>query len=371
LILTVSQLNKFIKGVVDSEPLLSTLFVKGEVCDYKESRGSLYFSLKDENAKIDCFAYADKVCDIKNGISIIAEGYVNFLEQSGRISLRIIRCTHDGTEGAEYMKLMRLKEKLAGLGFFDPDKKRQVPDCCKKIGVVTSAAGAVIHDISKVVARRDPSVDIIVYDSRVQGVSAPAEIATGLASFNNQYAVDAVILARGGGSEEDLSAFNTEVVVRAIKNCPAPVISAIGHNIDYTFADYAADKRAATPTEAAELLTADINGAKQYALSLLSRIEQNCAAKMEKSKSDISAYSFLMNASSTRLLESIKSKAEQYNIKLQALNPKLLMSKGYTKILSDGKVVKSVDMLKLLQEVEFSLMDGTVKAQVTEKREDK
>lgn len=371
MIITVSQLNNFFKGVVDSEPLLGNISVKGEITNYREVRDSLYFSVKDDFAQIDCFAYVKQAGrGYANGMEVILEGAVNYLTASGKVSFFAKKIAPQDDAGEQYKRLMELKKRLESEGCFSPETKRTVPASCKNIGVVSSAEGAVIFDIEVVARRRDGSVNIFLYPVKVQGRGADGEIAGGIAYFSAQNTVDAVILARGGGSNEDLSAFNTERVVRAINASKTPVVSAVGHNVDFTLADFAADKRAATPTEAAELLTADVAKTREAAVSLLRRMERAARIKLD---GRLNAARFCLSRLHGAAGEKLSALAMRLGIlsgRIETANPAKLLAKGLTQIVKDGKVVKNISELSQGDGVSFALKGGKARALVAETQTD-
>lgn len=274
MLITVSQLNNYIKGTLETDGLLNNIEVKGEVNNLQLVRDNMYFVLKDANTQVDCFAYSSKDINISNGSTIIANSRVSYYTQLGKLSLFVVSAKKVNDKGEQLLKLLELKEKLHKQGCFSKPKKK-INIYPKRIGVVSSSSGAVIQDIIKVSNRRNASVDIVLYNSKVQGINAEIEIAEAIEFFSG-FDVDTVIVARGGGSDTDLSAFNTERVVRAINNCNKPVISAVGHEVDYTLCDLAADVRAATPSEAAEIAVADVKTIKNQLLNYINNISNNC-----------------------------------------------------------------------------------------------
>lgn len=365
LIISVTQLNNFFKGVVDSEPLLGNICVKGEITNYRENRESVYFSLKDSLSQIDCFAYLSQAGGgIANGTEVVTEGAVNFLTAFGKISFFVKKITPQNDLGEQYKKFLLLKKRLEEAGCFDAARKRAVPRSCKKIGVVSSAEGAVIHDIAAVAQRRDKSADIFLYPVKVQGKGAEEAIVRGMKYFSAKKDVDAVILARGGGSEEDLSAFNSEAVVRAINLSAVPVVSAVGHDTDFTLADFAADKRAATPTEAAELVTADVEKARQAALSLLRRLETSAKARLNAFVGQTKLSLGAMYAAAAGRFSAIETKIGGLTARLDANNPAKILSRGLTQIVKEGKIVKNISEIGRGDAVSFVLEGGAADAEI-------
>ena len=258
---TVAQLNTYIKNMFVQDFLLNSLYVKGEVSNCKyHSSGHIYFTLKDRKGTIACVMFAGNRnglnFQLREGQQIVVLGSVDVYERDGKYQLYAKEITLDG-EGALYEKFERLKKELAEMGMFAPEYKRPIPKYVKTLGVVTAPTGAAIRDIINVSKRRNPYIQIVLYPAIVQGEAAAASIVNGIRALE-QLGVDAVIVGRGGGSIEDLWAFNEEVVARAIFDCSVPIVSAVGHETDTTIADYVADLRAPTPSAAAEIVVADM-----------------------------------------------------------------------------------------------------------------
>ncbi len=255
---SVSQLNGYIKRTLATDPILSAVTVRGEISKLTfHSSGHVYFTLKDETSRLSCFLAADRVpglrFDLDEGMEILAEGSVSVYERGGYYSLNI-RSVEAAGEGALNAAFEKLKAKLSAEGLFDEKLKRKLPAFPRLIGVVTSPTGAAVHDIITTVKRRDPLADILIYPCLVQGPGAAASVCAGIEALNRQFPqIDVLIVGRGGGSKEDLWTFNEESVARAVRASKIPVISAVGHEVDVTICDLAADVRGATPTAAAEL----------------------------------------------------------------------------------------------------------------------
>ncbi len=262
-VFSVSAINKYIHSMFDQDYLLRTVCVEGEISNLKrDQRGHMYFSIKDEAATLSCVMYAFKQqngikCQLSNGVKVIVSGKISVYEKNGTYQLYADIIEAAGV-GDLAQRFEELKKSLAALGLFDASHKKPIPKYCKKIGVVTAATGAVIHDIVNVGSRRNPYVQFILCPSKVQGEGAAEEIAESIQILDG-FGLDCIIVGRGGGSMEDLWAFNEEIVVRAVYECETPIISAVGHEVDTTLCDYAADLRAPTPSAAAELAVFDIN----------------------------------------------------------------------------------------------------------------
>lgn len=385
--ITVSQLNNYIHGLFDIDGVLNDVTVCGEVTNVKQSRDGWYFSLKDENGAINCFCYASAGVPVV-GITTVVEGRVNYFVKNGSISLFARRITATQNTGSAYEKFVMLKNKLLQEGLFDEERKKVVPTCCNKIGVVTSQTGAVIHDITNVVLRRQPFSQILLYPVKVQGEGADFEIAQGVLYFS-QSDVDVVIVGRGGGSNEDLSAFNSEIVVRAIAECQKPVVSAVGHGVDFTLCDFVADKRAVTPTEAGEFVTVDSVATKRKICLLLNKAYANVCSQIY-AKTDKIAYDQQKINSVVSL--SVKDKLNQArsainnicNIvdkrfcacsanlqsttnKLSSLNPASILQRGFSYVTASDKNVKSIEQLDVGQQIRITFFDGKATATITDR----
>lgn len=258
--ITVTKLNTYIKQIFDAEELLHNIPVVGEIFGISSSRNVFYFSLKDESSSLSCVSfYPNLFIDIKEGDKVIVTGSPNYYIKGGRLNFNVIKLEKVGL-GELYEQFLKLKDKLQHEGLFDEHHKKKIPSEIKRIGVITSKEGAVIQDIKNVAWRRNPMVDIVLYNTKVQGLNAENEIAHAIEVMGKYDKIDVIVVARGGGSLEDLWAYNTEVVARATYNCPKPIVSAVGHETDYTIIDFVSDLRAPTPSAAAELLTFDLSG---------------------------------------------------------------------------------------------------------------
>ena len=270
--ITVTQLNHYISRVLTTDPLLGNLTVTGEISNLKyHSSGHLYFSISDENSKINCFFPAQYArglhYELGDGLAVIIHGYLNVYKKGGTYTL-FVRSIEIAGEGNLAMAFQMLKEKLDAEGLFDPAHKKPIPRFPRRIGIVTSNTGAAVRDIIKIIESRTSLTDMIVFPVLVQGSEAAADIAATIDMINRDFDnIDTLIVGRGGGSMEDLWAFNEEIVARAIYRSRIPVISAVGHEIDFTIADFVADRRAETPTAAAEMAVPDIRELMQRAES--------------------------------------------------------------------------------------------------------
>lgn len=384
--ITVTQLGNFLKAMVDSETLLYDLNVEGEVSNLRLGSEVAFFVLKDDNAQINCFWYSPKI-NFFDGDKVVVSGRPNFYVKGGNLSFAVSNVKRKDKKGDSFLAFLQLKEKFEKEGLFDLSRKKPIVKNCKKLGVVTSLEGAVMHDIHKVCNRRDPSVDIIVYDCRVQGAESEKTIIDGIKYFQNTD-VDNIIVARGGGSAEDLSSFNGEKLVYAIADSKKPVISAVGHETDFTLCDFVADARAATPSVAAEICTRDTvafraeltQRLKKCAGILSSRISENYSRlklydeklKMEstslcdKKQAEIkNLFSFCQVALEKKFLNS-EAQVKLLLARLDGANPLNILKKGYSVAEKDGKKVFSAKQLKKSDKVEVVFFDGRAKVTVDE-----
>lgn len=382
--ITVSQLNGYIKNIFDAEELLHNISVVGEVFGVSSARGITYFSLKDENATLPCVcfypAFAGKIVE---GKQVVVTGSPNYYVKGGRLSFNVNRVEEAG-EGRLYEEFLKLKAKLESEGLFSDAHKIPIPKNIKRIGVITSKDGAVIQDIKNVSWRRNPSVDIVLYPTKVQGRLAENEIAHAIDQMDKYANVDVIVVARGGGSLEDLSAYNTEIVARATYNCCKPIVSAVGHETDFTIIDFVSDLRAPTPSAAAELLTinldekreqlinnvARLNKASQNYLkertniliSLTNRLQYNLERKFITNKSAFfSLKTKLVNAMQNYISQKSYEAGLNENA-LNKLNPKAILQKGYAKIEQNKTSLNSVKEVDYNKDIKVIFADGSLNA---------
>lgn len=392
-IYTVSQLNKYIKQRFEDDIILNSVMIRGEISNFKvHTSGHCYFTLKDSSAAIKCVAFRSYAMRWRfapqNGMKVIAGGYVSVYERDGAYQLYVHSLVPEGV-GEMTLALERLKEKLAAEGLFDGRHKQSLPFYPKTIGVVTSRTGAVIRDICHVAKRRNPSVKIVLYSVLVQGDEAAGQICAGIDFFNKKYPVDVIIVGRGGGSMEDLWAFNEECVVRAIFNSKIPVISAVGHETDYSLSDLASDVRAATPSQAAELAVPEKDGLlnyidtlqKELAYKYYSRLEQQRnrlrlilqnSMLLHKDKLLISRQQQLdllterLHRAAQQKFREKLHRAALLNEKLQTLNPAGILRRGYSLTKKKHKFIKSVQEVKESDSLQIIFSDGTINVTVTD-----
>ena len=389
--ISVTDLNKYIKEKIAQDEVLNNVLVKGEISNYKRHyTGHLYFTLKDENSLIKCIMFKNSTMNLKfeprDGMKVMVLGTVSVFERDGVYQIYCKAMQEDGM-GSLYKAYEELKAKLEKEGLFDVSHKKRIPMFPKCIGVLTSNTGAVIRDIINVSTRRNPNGYIKLLPVPVQGEGAAEKIADAIKIMNEKKLADVIIVARGGGSLEDLWPFNEEVVARAIYDSELPVISAVGHETDFTIADFVADLRAPTPSAAAELAVPNITDIKlklesynnRYKLALKKKVEF-MRLRYEKCMNSRVFKDPMQKINEKYMLVDIKIKSIQNSIiniykdkknymmkniaKLDALSPLKTLTRGYSLIELDGKIVKSVNELKKDDEINIRLVDGNSKAKV-------
>ncbi len=387
--ITVTELNKYIKNKFEKDEYLTELLIKGEISNFKNHyTGHMYFTLKDENSLIKCVmfkTYAQKLNFMpKDGMKVIILGGVSVFERDGVYQIYVKAIQEDGL-GDLYTKYQQLKENLEKQGLFNPEHKKKIPMMPKIIGVLSSQTGSVIKDIINVSTRRNPNVYIRLLPVPVQGEGASEKIAYGIDFMNKNKLADVLILARGGGSLEDLWPFNEEIVARSIYNSEIPIISAVGHETDFTIADFVADLRAPTPSAAAELAVSDIYEINKNLNSYKDRLRMALIKKVEfmKLRYEKCMSSSVFKEPTRRIndnylkvdmyikqLESIikqkykneKTKYIELISKLDALSPLKTLSRGYSLVEKNNKIIKSVKQLNEGDEIEIKFADGKVNA---------
>ena len=385
LTLTVFQFNSFVKKIFDAEDFLSNIAIIGEITNFKISGDNAFFDLKDENAMVSCVKFGARDLNLKNGELVTVQGRVNFYIKSGRLNFLVNQVMSNG-QGDLYQKFMMLKEKLEKEGYFRQEIKKEIPKFAKRIGVVTSETGAVIRDIINVTKAKNPYTDIIVYPSKVQGVGAENEISAGISYFNTREDIDTIIVARGGGSLEDLSPFNTEKVVKAIFASKKPVISAVGHETDFTLCDFASDLRVPTPSVAAEVavfsyydelenlkriaqnnyyfMSKRVNDSKKH-LSLISNSAiDRLKLKISNSSSNLKQTLFSISHSIELLMKNKRSELEKTTLEITKKNPLEILKNGYAVLSVEGKRVLSSNELSVGENIEIRTCDSEIKAEI-------
>lgn len=383
--LSVSELNNLIKNIFDSEEMLFNISVVGEISSYKITRGVAYFTIKDEVSSLNCVMF-NAVKDYKIGEKVKITGKLNYYVKLGKLSFNAYFIESLG-EGDIFKKYQLLKDKLLKEGLFDSSIKQEIPANVKRIGVITSSTGAVIKDIINVTKRRNNTVDIVLFDSKVQGENASRELVKAI-NFFSDYNIDVIIVARGGGSKEELDCFNDEQVARACFLCKKPIVSAVGHETDFTLIDLASDLRAPTPSAAAELVvkesknyTAIINNNLNNIKILLNfkikklkdklenqtqKIKYNTNLILNKKIFDFRRINKLIENQTNIILKNKESKFEILKTQLEILNPKIYKDRGFTKIYKNNQVVKA-ENLAVNDEITFKLSDITFTAKIINK----
>ncbi len=396
-ILSVTELTAHLRSVLESDRLLQNVWVRGEIADFRyyQKSGHMYFNLKDETASVACvmFRTRAKGVDFKpgDGLKVIARGYISVFEKYGRYQYYVEEMEPDGL-GRLFLSLTQLKERLEKEGLFDRGRKRPIPRFVNCLGVVTSGDGAALRDIIRVVRQRHPGCHIVVAPAAVQGPEAPDEIARSLEALNQWGKPEVIIVGRGGGSLEDLWAFNTEKVVRAIAQSRIPVISAVGHEIDFSLADFAADVRAATPTQAGQMAVPDMLAYQEQLITTglrLRRImERYCSQKwaqldylrerriwkkahclFEPHRRELQhlrqgLQHHMMNTLSTR-----SSSLKQLAVTLDAISPLKVLERGYAIARTeDGEVVRVIEQVEPSSLLNLTVRNGEIKVEVREIR---
>lgn len=382
--ITVTKLNTYIKQIFDAEELLHNIPVVGEIFGISSSRNVFYFSLKDESSSLSCVSfYPNLFIDIKEGDKVIVTGSPNYYIKGGRLNFNVIKLEKVGL-GELYEQFLKLKDKLQHEGLFDEHHKKKIPSEIKRIGVITSKEGAVIQDIKNVAWRRNPMVDIVLYNTKVQGLNAENEIAHAIEVMGKYDKIDVIVVARGGGSLEDLWAYNTEVVARATYNCTKPIVSAVGHETDYTIIDFVSDLRAPTPSAAAELLTFDLSGKRAEMWGMFELLYSEVKKIINKNINAFNMTNYkLFNVIEKRLvkeennfnnkkydfLNSCESFINQqyYDLGLiettiKNIDPKKILSQGYAKIEQNNISVSSLAQLNKDNDLTINFIDGKIKA---------
>lgn len=390
--MTVCELNNYIKDVIDNDMMLNNVYIKGEISNFKNHySGHMYFTLKDEKSLIKCVMFKSYTGNLdfvpKDGMNVVVLGTVSVFERDGVYQIYVKGMEEDGM-GALYKAYEQLKEKLQDEGLFDEKYKKKIPMLPTSIGVVTSSTGAVIRDIINVTTRRFPKVNIKLFPSQVQGKGAAQTIVKAIEYFNFEKNVDLIIVARGGGSLEDLWPFNEEVTARAIFKSEIPIISAVGHETDFTIADFVADLRAPTPSAAGELAVPSLDEVKWKIQSSQRRLVMALRKKLSDGKSRYEALKnrkvfrepydlirthiltidSLIKRMQSKVLLTIKDdkiKLAKYSAGLDKLSPLKTLSRGYSVLEDcDGKIIKSVNELNKGDKIKIILHNGEKNAEI-------
>ena len=413
--ITISELNNYIKNILDDNVFLNKVYLKGEISNFKaHTRGHLYFTLKDEESRLNAVMFSYQAGNLKfspaDGMKVLVKGKISAYVATGAYQIYVESMEQDGL-GNLYVEFEKLKKKLAAEGLFDPARKRKIPKTPKRIGIVTASTGAAIRDILTTIKRRYPICETILFPSLVQGADAACDIVHKI-EIANTYDIDTLIVGRGGGSIEDLWPFNEEIVARAIYNSRVPVISAVGHEIDFTIADFVADLRAPTPTAAAELAVPNIDTINTYLENAINRStlsinnlidnkrqlllnftssyilkkptamyeikEQNLDFLIDRLNKEMKS---MLDNTRIRLYQALSSyiltnpdilyKFKRQNLehiinKLEVLNPMNTLKRGYAIVKKDNVVISDIQKVKKDDIIDIDIRDGHVKTQVLE-----
>ena len=398
-VLSITQLNEYIRSKMDADALLNQVAVRGEISNYKlYPSGHHYFTLKDESAALKCVMFKGNALRLRfrpeNGMKVIAMGKVSVYPRDGAYQLYCTAMAMDGV-GDLYAAFEQLKKKLAAQGLFNPAHKKPLPAYPGTIGIITSSAGAAVHDMLRILRKRYPLTQVKLLPVRVQGAEAPGEIAAAIRYANYYKLADVLIVGRGGGSIEDLWAFNDEQVAWAIYESQIPVISAVGHEPDVTISDFVADLRAATPSNAAELVVPDQDALRQNLDSMSASMAASLSRQLKGARQHLNVLAgspalrsptgyIEQREKSLELLKNRMISAQSQNIqrknarciaavsKLDAMSPLKVLTRGYSMAQTErGEVLRSVRQVELGQRIHIALSDGTLSATVMEKEETK
>ena len=389
--LTVGELTRYVKMLMDNDALLSAVSVQGEISNLKyHSSGHLYFTLKDGEAEISAVMFRSAAMNLKmvarDGMQVVAFGRVSVYEKSGKCQLYVSAMLDNGI-GALQLEYERLKKQLEAEGLFDKDKKRPIPRFPKCIGIITSPTGAAVRDMINVTGRRWPSAKILLYPALVQGEQAPASLCAGLDLLNATEACDVIIIGRGGGSIEDLWAFNNESVVRRVASSETPIISAVGHETDFTLCDFAADLRAPTPSAAAELAVPDrdeirirldeifgriegltlrtVNAKRERLLNTSNRLELlSPSGRLLLEKKELASKRTALEQGMERIITKRREALSVASARLVATNPLALLARGYSYTQRDGAVISSVEQVSSGDVIDIRFADGSATAEI-------
>ena len=370
-VFSVAQLTGYIKDLIEEDGYLQNVTVKGEISNFIAHRsGHWYFTLKDENSQIKAVMFRSSNIRVnfkpEDGHKVVLQGKVSVYEGRGEYQIYATSMKRDGL-GDLYVAFEELKARLLAEGLFDPQYKKPLPSFPTKIGVITSANGAAVRDIKNIASRRCPSVQLVLYPSLVQGAGTEESLIKALDYFENEYKVDTIIIGRGGGSIEDLWGFNGERLARKIFSMQTPVVSAVGHETDFTICDFVADLRAPTPSAAAELTVPDILGLLQDLDRRYDRLTESMEDIITQAKERLEEYIDIFKKAGP---EQLRFKGEQLKGvvgKIESLNPLAVLTRGYSVASKEGKTVKSVESVNIGEEIEVRFADGKVKTSILEK----
>ena len=388
--LDISEVNSYIKRILINDPILYNIRVKGEISNFKvHSSGNVYLSLKDEKSKLNCIIFRsnyDKSLNLDNGVKIIAAGYISVYERDGAYQFYINELEIEGI-GNLYIEFNKLKEKLKKEGLFETKYKKEIPKMPKAIGIVTSPTGAVIRDIINVTKRRFPKVDIKLYPVNVQGEKSATDICQGIEFFNKMDNVDTIIVGRGGGSLEELWSFNEEIVAREVFKSKIPIISAVGHETDFTICDFVSDMRAPTPSAAAEIATPDLSQVYYKLNNIRDRMNRSLNnqvildnEKLINTFDKINNYTKnyiirdkviqldqIYDKISSRLEQNLETSKEKLSKKaaiLHHISPLATISRGYSIVEKNNKVINSIEVVDINEDINIILKDGSLECNI-------
>jgi len=391
--LSVSQLSRYLRELMDSDEILRDLWVQGEISNMsRPSSGHIYFTLKDASSALKCVVWKTTAMRLplilQSGMAVEVHGAVSVYERDGQYQLYVDAVRMSG-EGALYQEFMRLKARLDAEGLFDPERKREIPERPRRVGIVTSPTGAALQDMLNILRRRYLLVEVLLSPAPVQGDEAPPALVDAIRRLNEIHDVDVILLARGGGSLEDLWAFNDERVVRAVADSRVPVITGVGHETDFTLCDFAADLRAPTPTAAAELCTPDQGELRDELAALSTRLTYALQGGVSQAWTDlVDARHKLENLSPLWMVRSDRQRLDEMSNRIEsawhaetrfrrsqtqslqnrlaALNPFAVLKRGYAMVTdASGGVVSSVNQVSEKEILDIKFSDGGVKSQVT------
>jgi len=393
--ISVSGLNEYIKNLIDGDSFLHDIYIKGEISNFKNhySTGHYYFSLKDDNSVIRAVMFRSAASKLRfvpeNGMLVVIRGRISAFVRDGQYQIYAEEMEPDGV-GSLYIAYEQLKKKLEAEGLFSEERKKNLPKIPSRVGVITSATGAAVRDIINVTGRRFPFAEVIVYPALVQGEGAVASLISGLQYFNKSKNADVIIIGRGGGSIEDLWAFNSELLAREIAASAIPVISAVGHETDFTICDFVADRRAPTPSAAAEIAVPDTEELKRKITNIIKRESALLSQRIIAGRAMVERYSKSRALSDpknqiddrrmslTAVFDKLNSAIETVNKekkavlavnagKLSALDPLAVLARGFGAVYNaDGGIVKSTKNVHIGDRVSLRLSDGTVGAEIRE-----
>jgi len=385
--LSVTELNNYISKIINSNPLLHNFSVSGEVFNLKQTQyGYIFFSLKDENSKINCIYFSETKVTISHGDKLVVEGKLNIYEKNGTYSIIVKKFNSIGL-GDSYLEFEKIKKALEEKGYFDKSNKKPLPKHPQKIGIVTSISGAAIKDIIKLAQKRYPIIEIVIYNAKMQGQEAVINIVEGINMLNDIEDIELIILTRGGGSYDELSIFNNEMIAKSIFESTKPIISAIGHEIDFVISDFVADARASTPSSAIENFLPDINHIETYIMQLKEKIDyslnrklefhkinlgnivsilekSNFSSKLANNRKDLFNMKIRLDYSIYKSVNKEKNLLEKFGNKLSSLNPIEIINKGYAIIDKDKAIITTINQISADDIVNIKLSDGIATAKI-------